>query len=173
MGRGGRLLVRVVARWGTTQCPSVPACLWMTGLLGVLLWFDHVGDGVFLIPPFAATLGILAYLPEVAIAQPLAVVCGSVAGAVIGTGLTMVIGFGPDVAMLAALSATIVLPLLRILHPPGIALAMYPALLHPDAWFAIQVVLPFTLIAVISAAAMSRMLPSFPKYPRQLRVDSG
>ena len=173
MGTGGSLFVRMVARWGTAQCPSVLTSLWMTVLLGVLLWLDRVGGGVLLIPPFAATLAILAYLPEVAIAQPFAVVCGSVAGAAIGTGLTMVLGFGPGVAMLAALSATIVLPLLRIFHPPGIALAMYPALLHPGPLFAVQMVLPFTLAAVISAAAMSRMLPSFPRYPRPMRVETG
>jgi hypothetical protein len=48
-----------------------------------------------------------------------------------------------------------VLPLLRAYHPPGVALAMYPPLLHPGVWFAVQVVLPFALVAVISTALMS------------------
>jgi CBS-domain-containing membrane protein len=166
MGTEGPLLVRMVSRWGTTQCPSILTSLWMTVLLGTLVWFDRVGNGIFLVPPFAATLAILAYLSEVAIAQPFAVVCGSVVGAALGTGLATILGVGPGVAMLAALSAAIVLPLLRIFHPPGIALAMYPALLHPGPLFAVRVVLPFTLVAVISAAVLSRMLHGFPKYPR-------
>ncbi|HEY4114391.1 MAG TPA: hypothetical protein VGM17_10065, partial [Rhizomicrobium sp.] len=71
----------------------------------------------------------------------------------------------------AALTALIVLPLVRAYHPPGVALAMYPALLHPGLWFAVQVVLPFTLAAVISAAVMSRLLHSWPRYPAPLRNE--
>ncbi len=173
MNGGDRLAGRVLACWGTAISPSLPAWLWMAGLLGALAWIDHSGGGVFLVPPFAATLTILVYLPGVAIAQPLAVVCGSVAGAALGTGLTALLGFGPGVAMVAALSAAIVLPLLRIFHPPGIALAMYPALLHPGAWFTVEVVLPFTLAAVSSAALMSRLLPGFPRCPRLMGTQAG
>lgn len=42
---------------------------------------------------------------------------------------------------------------------------MYPALLHPGAWFAVYIVLPVTLVAVISAALMSRVLRRRPRYP--------
>jgi len=172
MSHGGPLPARMVACWGTALRPNMLACLWMALLLGALARLDHADGGVFLIPPFAATLAILAYLPEVSIAQPLAVVCGSVAGAAIGTVASLVLGFGPGVAMLAALSAAILLPLLRIVHPPGIALAMCPALLHAGLLFAIDVVLPFTLAAVISAAAMSRVVPGWARYPRPLRAET-
>jgi hypothetical protein len=63
------------------------------------------------------------------------------------------------------LTAMIMLPLLRVFHPPGVALAMCPALLHCGAWFAILVVLPFTLAAVISCAVLSRLVSSWPRYP--------
>jgi CBS domain-containing membrane protein len=169
MNGGTRWLARVLARRGAALCPGLSAWLWMAALLGALAWLDHAHGGAFLIPPFAATLTILVYLPGVTVAQPLAVVCGSVAGAALGTGLSALLGFGPGVAMLAALSAAIVLPSLRIFHPPGIALAMYPALLHPGPLFAVEVVLPFTLAAVTSAALMSRLLPVFPRYPTPLR----
>jgi CBS domain-containing membrane protein len=142
----------------------------MAVLLGALTWLDRQTDGIFLVPPFAATLTILIYLPDVAIAQPVAVVGGSVLGAAIGTLLSLLLGFGPGVATAAALATMIALPLLRIYHPPGIALAMYPALLHPGPWFAVEVVLPFTLAAVISSAAMSRLLSSWPRYPAALQI---
>jgi hypothetical protein len=58
---------------------------------------------------------------------------GSVSGTTIGTLLGLLLGFGPSVAMLAALTAAIMLPLLRVFHPPGIALAMCLALLHSGA----------------------------------------
>ena len=120
---------------------------------------------MFLVPPFAATLTILLYLPNAAVAQPAAVIGGSVLGAAIGTMLSLLLGIGAVTAMTAVLTAMIALPLLRIYHPPGIALAMYPALLHPGPWFALQVVLPFTLAVVISFAALSRSMDSWPRYP--------
>jgi CBS domain-containing membrane protein len=135
----------------------------MAVLLGALAWLDFRRGGIFLVPPFAATMTILLYLPDVWIAQPFAIVFGSILGAAIGTVLSLFLGFGPGVAMMAVLTALITLPLLRAYHPPGVALAMYPPLLHPGLWFAIQVVLPFTLVAVISAARMSRLVHSWPQ----------
>jgi hypothetical protein len=149
--------------------PAILGCLWMAGLLGALTWFDFRDGGTFLIPPFAATLTILVYQPNVSIAQPIAVVCGSLLGAAIRTVLSVLLGFGPGVALLAALTAMIMLPLLRVSHPPGVALAMCPAL-HCGAWFAILVVLPFTLAAVISCAVQSRLLTSWPRYPARFLV---
>jgi CBS-domain-containing membrane protein len=87
-----------------------------------------------------------------------------------GTVLSMFLGVGPGVAIVAALTALIVLPLLRGFHPPGIALAMYPALLHPGPWFAVQVVLPFTLAAVISCPVLCRLLSSWPRYRRRFEA---
>ncbi len=140
----------------------------MAVLLGILVSLDRRHDGIFLVPPFAATMTILLYLPDVSIAQPFTIVFGSAFGAAIGTALAFALGFGPSIAMAAALAALIVLPLVRAYHPPGVALAMYPALLHPGRWFAIEVVLPFTLAAVISAALMSRLLRGWPRYPAPL-----
>jgi hypothetical protein len=48
-------------------------CLWMAVLLGSLTLLDFRDGGLFLIPPFAATLAILVYQPNVSIAQPNAV----------------------------------------------------------------------------------------------------
>jgi CBS domain-containing membrane protein len=145
----------------------------MAVLLGAVAWLDLRGGGIFLVPPFAVTIVILVYMPDVSIAQPFAVVCGSVSGAAIGTVLSLFLGFGPGTAMAAALTAMIALPLLRAFHPPAVALAMCPPLLHSGSWFAVEVVLPFTLAAVVSAALMSRLLPGRPQYPAPLRSESG
>ena len=170
--RRSPVLVRIVARWGSSQRPALVGVIWMVVLLGILVWLDDRHEGLFLVPPFAATMSILLYSPSVSIAQPFAVVGGSVLGAAIGTVLSMFFGFGPGVAMMASLTVLIVLPSLRAFHPPGIALAMFPFLLHPGPWFAVRVVLPFTLAAVISSAVMSRLLSSWPRYPAPLRIES-
>ena len=151
--------------WCKLTPPALLGCLWMAGLLGALTWLDLRDGAIFLLPPFAATLTILVYLPNTPVAQPVAVVCGSVFGAATGTVFSLVLGSGAGVAMLAALAAMIMLPLLRVFHPPAAALAMCPALLHLGPWFALEVVLPFTLAAVISWAVISRLLRGLPRYP--------
>jgi CBS-domain-containing membrane protein len=171
--RRNQMLGRIITHWGTRHRPTVLGCLWMAVLLGALAWLDLRRGGIFLVPPFAATMTILLYLPDVSIAQPFTIIFGSAFGAAIGTVLSLFLGFGPGVAMVAAITALIALPLLRAYHPPGVALAMYPPLLHPGLWFAIQVVLPFTLVAVISAALMSRLLRRWPQYPAPLRTEIG
>ena len=66
---------------------------------------------------------------------------------------------------MAAIVALITLHVARVYHPPGVALTMYGPLLHPDLWFPVEVVMPFTLCAVISATMMSRLLPGWPQHP--------
>jgi CBS-domain-containing membrane protein len=167
--------------WGR-MAPTALGSVWMAVLLGTLAWLDRRQGGTFLVPPFAATTSILVYLPQVSIAQPLAmtsilvylpqvsiaqplaIVMGCTVGAVIGTVLSLFIGFGPGVAVLGALVALITLHLARVYHPPGVALAMYAPLLHPGLWFPVEIVLPFTVSAVISAMMMSRPLRGWPQY---------
>lgn len=142
--------------------PITLGSVWMTILLGSLAWLDRRHSGTFLVPPFAATTSILLYLPRVSIAQPLVVVVGCTLGAAIGTVLSLLIGFGPGVAVLGALVALITLRLAGVYHPPGVALAMYAPLLHPGLWFPVEIVLPFMLSAVISARVMNRLLRGWP-----------
>src|ERR1700746_1050602 len=164
---------RMVKGWRTVIPTALLGCLWMAGLIGALTWLDLRDGACLLLPPFAATLTILVYLPNTAVAQPVAVVCGSVFGAATGTVFSLVLGSGAGVTMLAALAAMIMLPLLRVFHPPGIALAMCPALLHLGPWFAVEVVLPFTLAAVTSWALISRLLRGLPRYPMTPLIGTG
>lgn len=159
-------MTNLVLRWGSQERPRIAGVLWIAAMLSILVGLQSSRQGILLVPPFAATLTILLYLPEVSIAQPVAVVAGCTAGAAIGTLLQIWLGFGAATAALGALVALVVLPLLRIYHPPGVALAMYPALLHPGLWFALRLVLPFTLAAVLSASLLSRCVPGWPRYPR-------
>lgn len=159
------MLSRIISSMSTLHRPAVLGCLWMAVLLGALTWLDLRDGTIFLLPPFAATLTILVYLPNTPVARPITVVCGSVFGAATGTVFSLVLGSGAGVAMLSALAAMIMLPMLRVFHPPGAALAMCPALLHLGPWFSVEVVLPFTLVAVISWALISRQLRWLPRYP--------
>lgn len=147
---------RTVGRLFTGFVHGVIGEIWMTTLLGVLAWLGSSQNAIFLVPPFGASLAILLYLPEARIAKPLPVICGSVGGAVLGAILAVPLGTGPSTAVVAGLTAALVLTALKVFHPPGVALAMYPALMHVSPWFPLEVVLPFTLVAVLSAPLARR-----------------
>jgi CBS-domain-containing membrane protein len=78
-------------------------------------------------------------------------------------------GSGLVMAVVAMIAAFVVISLIHAYHPPGVALASIPVLLHPGHWFPLLVVLPFTAVAVGSAAAMSKWLRGWPVYPKSLR----
>ena len=166
-----KVFSRIVQSWGTKATFNLTGCLWMAGMFGVLAALEANRIGLYLIPPFGATLSILYLVPDAAIAQPYALIVGSVAGASIGT-LMSLFARGLGVAVLAAVVAFGVMTLLRAFHPPGVALALYPVLLHPGNWFPLLVVLPFAVIAVGSAALLSRLVDKWPEYPKPLGKSS-
>ena len=157
----------IVRSWGTTSRFNVAQYLWVLFMFFVLAGLEHNRLGLFLIPPFGATLTLLLVLPEASVAQPYAVIAGSVTGAALGTMLSL-FARGTAMAIVAAVLAFGCINLLRAYHPPGVALAMYPLLLHPGHWFALAVVLPFTVAAVASASLLSRWIAGWPAYPKPL-----
>ncbi|MHB1794153.1 MAG: HPP family protein [Acidobacteriaceae bacterium] len=161
----------VVDSWGTKLRFSLGAYLWFLIMLAFLAVLQMKRIGLYLVAPFQATLTILHLIPDAAIAQPYAVVVGSVCGASVGTLMT-VAGHSVWIAIASVAIAFVVIHLLRAYHPPGVALALYPALLHPGRWFPVTVVLPFTVTAVVSATLFSRMSRHWPKYPLPLRKRS-
>lgn len=142
--------------------------LWFVLLLGALAWLDGPTHFVWLVPPFAATLSILLLLPASPIAQPFPVVLGPTIGACVGTAAALVV-HGPIYAVLIAGLMLWVLPLLKVYHPPGVALSMYPLMLHTSVWFPLVVVLPFTVAAVATSSLLSRVSKAWPDYPVPLK----
>jgi HPP family len=100
----------------------------------------------------------LLWLPDAPVAQPYALIVGSVCGAAVGTGVSF-LGSDLGMAVLAMIAAFLVISLIHPYRRPGVAaLASIPVLLHPGHWFPLLVVLPFTAAAVGSATAMSKGL---------------
>lgn len=160
-----RWLRNFTRRWGTPYTLSVPGLVWMGLVLGTLVWLEGRHLGLLLIPPFAVTMTILLYLPNSPVAQPFAVIVGSTMGATVGTVVIWILGSGAFSAMVAAVVAIAVLILIRAYHPPGVALAMCPALLPVTSWFPVSLVLPFTVTVVSTAIILSRLWPYWPRYP--------
>jgi CBS domain-containing membrane protein len=159
---------RIVRSWGTNSRLNIAEYLWALSMLGLLALLEDNRMGLYLIPPFGATLTILLDLPESPVAQPYALVAGSVVGASVGT-LFSLFSHGSVMAILAAIVAFGIINVIRAFHPPGVALAMFPLLLHVGRWFPLAVVLPFTVIAAGSAALLSRLVREWPAYPKPLR----
>jgi CBS domain-containing membrane protein len=87
-------------------------------MFGLLAALEANRVGVFLVPPFAATLTILVSLPDAPVAQPYALIAGSVCGAAIGTGASF-FGRGIGMAVLAMMTAFVVISVIHAYHPPG------------------------------------------------------
>src|ERR1700756_1710522 len=158
----------VVRCWGTRPTLRLGGYLWVAAMFGLRAALEANRIGVFLVPPFGATLTILMLLLDAPVAQPYSLIVGSVCGAAMGTGGSC-FGSGLAMAVLAMIAVFVVISLIHTYHPPGVALAAIPVLLHPGHWFPLLVVLPFTAAAVGSAAAMSKWLPGWPVYPKSLR----
>ncbi len=171
--RGGFMRIKILFvkyQWGNWIYKgniSWLQAVWFLSILCILAWLDRTTNFVWLVPPFAATLTILLLLPKSPIAQPIPVVIGTTLAASFGTAVSMLV-HGPIYAVLTALAIVIVLPFLRIYHPPGVALSMYPLLLHTGILFPVLVVLPFTLISVISCSVLSKLSKSWANYPLPL-----
>ncbi len=163
-----KIFRKMVRSWGTTSQLDWSHFLWIVVMFGILGALETNRIGLFLIPPFGATLSILLGIPEAAVAQPYPVVVGSVAGAGVGTILSL-FSHGDVMAIVAAVIAFGLVNLIHAYHPPGVALAMYPLLLRPGPWFPLAVVLPFTVATVGSAAVLSRMVKSWHAYPKELK----
>jgi CBS-domain-containing membrane protein len=148
------------------------ALVWAVALLMLLAAVDRSLHqvAIFLVPPFAAMLSILLYLPQQPVAQPLPVIVGSTVAAALGTAVA---GFthGPWAAAIVAAILLIALPRVGLYHPPAIALSMYPLLLRPGPWFPLLVVLPFSFLAVMSHVLLSRIMPAWPRYPQRPEPD--
>lgn len=164
-----RLFCSIVVRcWGTKPTLRLTGYLWVSAMFCVLALLEANRIGIFLVPPFGATLTILMLLPDAPVAQPYALIAGSVCAAAVGTGFSL-LGSSLVVAVLAMIAAFVVISSIHAYHPPGVALASIPVLLHTGHWFPLAVVLPFTAAAVVSAAAMSKWLSGWPEYPKSLR----
>lgn len=158
-------LGRVVTSWGTKPKLFVQGYLWLLSMFGLLAFLEFNRIGLYLVPPFGATLSILLLSPEAGVAQPYALIVGSVVGASVGTLLSF-FGTGSGMAILAAIVACLLISAMHAFHPPAVALAMFPLLFHPGNWFPVTVVLPFTVTAVGSAAVLSRLVKNWPAYPK-------
>jgi CBS-domain-containing membrane protein len=159
---------RIVRSWETKSRLNIAEYFWILSMFGLLACLEDDRIGLYLIPPFGAVLTILLDLPEAPVAQPYALIAGSVVGASVGTLLNL-FSRGSLMAILAAVAAFGIINLIHAYHPPGVALAMYPLLLHPSHWFPLIVVLPFTVVAAGSAALLSRVVREWPAYPKPLR----
>ncbi|MGC9158880.1 MAG: HPP family protein [Terracidiphilus sp.] len=157
----------ILRSWGTTARPNLWQYAWILSMFGLLAALEWNRLGLFLVPPFGATLTLLLVLPEASVTQPWPVIAGSVAGSTTGT-LLALFAHGSAMAIAAAVLAFAAMNLIRAYHPPGVALAMYPLLLRPGHWFPLAVVFPFTLAAVGSAALLSRFVSVWPPYPKPL-----
>lgn len=139
------------------------SCLGL-GVLGVVMLSSGVDLhlGMYLIAPFGATTVLVFAAPNSPLAQPWAVVVGSVVSAVVGVGITLVVD-EPTVRVALAVGAAVAAMILcRAVHPPAGAVAMSAAL-APDTVrelgfrFALAPVAVGAVLLVVTAVAFGRL----------------
>jgi CBS domain-containing membrane protein len=116
---------QIVRSWGTKSGLNIAEYLWILSMFGVLAGLEDIRIGLFLIPPFGATLTILIDLPQASVAQPYALVAGSVVGASVGTLLSL-FSRGSFMAILAAVLAFGIINLIHAYHRPVSPLLCIP-----------------------------------------------
>ena len=79
---------RIVRSWGTESRLNIAEYFSILSMFGLLACLDD-RIGLYLIPPLGATLTILLGLREAQVAQPYALIAGSVVGASVGTVLSL------------------------------------------------------------------------------------
>src|ERR1700748_380682 len=112
---------RIIRSWGTKSNLNVAQYVWVLFMIGALACMEDIRTSLFLIPPFGATLTILLALPDAPVAQPYAVIAGSVVGASVGTLLSL-FSRGSVMAIAAAVLAFAIINVIHAYHPPGVAL---------------------------------------------------
>lgn len=140
----------------------------MLGLWGVA-WLsqglaDQVGHALWLVAPLGASAVIVFALPASPMAQPWAVVGGSMISALIGLLLTRSgIGMAWAVGVVVAASV-LAMFVLRCLHPPAGALALWVVLTHTQAFDFLLFPLLFNLVLLVLVAVVYNSLTGRP-YP--------
>ena len=93
---------------GTRPTLRLGGYLSVAVMFGLLTALEANRIGVFLVPAFGATLTNLKLLPDTPVAQPYALIVGSVCGAAVGTGVSL-FGSGLGMAVLAMISAFVLI----------------------------------------------------------------
>ncbi len=128
------------------------------GLIGSLV------EAPFLIAPLGATSLLLFALPESVMSQPRSVVVGHLIAVLLGIGLGHLIGPGWVAAALATGLAILLMQLVRSLHAPAGATAVFSAL-EPHDWSYVGLPVMAGAVATIALAIVVNSLVPGRRYP--------
>ena len=140
---------------------------WVGGVLaitalGLISTWSHYP---LVVAPFGASTVLLFGHPQSPLAQPRNIVLGNTAGALISVACVAALGQAPWVMGLAV-GLTIALgQLLRCLHPPAGAVALLGVLLGARPAFVVVPVLVGSVLLVLLAVLLSRLIPQGDPYP--------
>lgn len=131
-------------------------------VLGLLSLWSGYG---LVVAPFGASAVLLFGHPASPLAQPRNLVLGNTLAAVIAVLCVCLLGHTPWAMGLAVGLAIAAGQLFRCLHPPSGAVALLGVLLGADPFFVLMPVLSGSLLLVLIAVVVHRLIPATGAYP--------
>lgn len=162
MDTAGSVAVRVrdVLWPGQPRLPwrrLLPAVIGIALLVGLLGLIGRADDHIALFLGFAPSCLLVFLLPEAPVSQPTAVIGGCVTSAFVGVVAAYLLPFTWWTAALTAAVATLAMALLRIIHPPAVAMAVIALSESADWWFVLQPALLASGVIVVAALVWHRV----------------
>lgn len=117
------LLAGATLRERLIACAGAVLGIGLTALVG-LIAMGEASVLPWIVAPMGASAVLVFAVPSSPLAQPWSVIGGNTLSAIVGIGVSMVLGHGPLAAGLAVGLAIAVMSLTRCLHPPGGAAAL-------------------------------------------------
>ena len=164
----------VALRWPALVSAAPPRPPWrvvlgLTALsvlgLAAIAGLAHVTGRPLFIPPLAATIALIASVPEGPLAQPRNVVGGHLVSCLVGGLVAAVLGHGLEAATLAGGLAVGATAALRVLHSPAAATAVLVALEPtPLLSFTVLLVVTTSLLVLLGVAEARVRGRSYPRY---------
>lgn len=152
--------MRDVFRSGQPRLPwrrLVPAVLGIVVLVGLLGVVGRADDHIALFLGFAPSCVLVFLLPEAPVSQPVPVIGGCLTSACVGIIAAYTVPFTWWTAALTAGAATLVMALLRIIHPPAVAMAVIALSESADWLFLVRPALIASVLIVGAALLWHRI----------------
>jgi CBS-domain-containing membrane protein len=150
---------RLASLWNIAL-PAVAAGV-VISLLGLL---GQITDSTLLVAPLGASAALIWMVPSSALAQPRAVVGGSLVAALIGLSVLGILGASPIAAGLSVALALIAMKGAKVFHPPAGALPILIVSTQPEPPSFLAALAISTLL-IVAAGALFHHLSKKELYP--------
>jgi CBS-domain-containing membrane protein len=149
-----------IAAIGGIALPAVAAGI----VISILGWLGGITNSTLLVAPLGASAALIWMVPTSPLAQPRAVIGGSLVAAFIGLIVLGFFGASPFAAGLSVALALIAMKGAKVFHPPAAALPILIVSTEPEA-LSFLTALAISTFLIVAAGALFNHLSKKELYP--------